>query len=681
MNTHPLTLPANFDGAAQLPVTETDHGRFHVTRDGARLAHRLIANGCERDLERAVPILEAVLAAQELDAADPHAGNFYWMAEDSDVVDLNAVSFILADLIPMLADYPDRIDRAERCAGGSLRSRLTEAVRAGLEATRRLDVHPGYTNIVMFDIHNTLLGGELLGDRELLERGRRKLEEFIALTNRGGHPFEFNSPTYTPIALRTLDAIAERCSDRTVRILAETMASRIALSIALHLHPQTGRWAGPHGRSYTDAVSSGVTGREEKMSALFADGTHSWLHALTDVDRPDMEVTECISPEQDFAMTTWLSRSFSLGTAASPFHSQSNVVIGYYRRSPDSPSDVFYTRYLTDDKWYGDFYHPTDRSNSRNLLDEGLFRGVQERGSLIGAYAPRSLEQVTAAKAALIWSNVDGIDEIRIGGSAASELPVQVPDGETVGVAAGDVLFAVRPLTRVALGRSSGAELRVRDGCLVLELQQYRGQRKDFWELRWPGPFFQGRPVNAFYVEMGDRAEHGTLQRFVTHVDESEFECSVDPAATFTGDGSRRWRAARRRDGAELALDIDLYTWAPLSRRNSGGELRPPMLDSPVARQVPSGSVEVDGGRLTSELGPLWLYADARADLWVAGFCGPPGAAKAVTLKVPNGSVRLEAARAGVIEWNRGEVRVRACDLGGDPAVTGGTLHCGTDMD
>ena len=47
---------------------------------------------------------------------------------------------------------------------------------------------------------------------------------------------------------------------------------------------------------------------------------------------------------------------------------------------------------MLNDKWLGDFYHATDRTKSRNLVEEGLFYGVQQGPRAIGLYTPRELE-------------------------------------------------------------------------------------------------------------------------------------------------------------------------------------------------------------------------------------------------------------------------------------------------
>jgi hypothetical protein len=674
--TQPLELPDSFDSELNMPATETDHGRFHITRSAAALARRLVDNGTDLDLRRAQDIIEAVIDCQELRQSDPHHGNFPWMAEDGFVADLNAVEFILGQFVPMLCDHRERLERIS----STLLSRLLDAIRAGLDEIVRLDVHIGYTNIAVFDIHNSILGGELLDEASYRDRGIEKLVTWSEFTATRGHPFEYNSPTYTPLVLRTLDALRRRTQDSQARTLASTMLYRLALSVALRLHAPTGRMAGPHGRGYNDAVRRSSHGRGFPLFRDFEDGPRSLFQRLLGSENLPRFIEETASPERGFAMTTLLSSSYSLGTASTPFMSQSNVLLGYVGSGVDGEksgdASVFYTRYLTNDHWFGDFYHSTDRSTSRNLLDEGLFHGVQEESSVIAAYAPTSLEGVSEAKAVLVWSDAAEVTEILVGDRPVNELPASIGNQDNVGVAVGTAYFVVRPLARVGLGEGDEAVLRERDGSLLLELVQYRGAKKDFWELRWPGGFYQGKPINAFYLEVAESSEYDSLGAFVKTVAEGAISEELDPPRTFDGVSKRMWKAEYRRGSRVLGMAVELNTWSLAARWNARGEKAWPPLDvyegAPARRSAShkaTGGADGGDARITCAHGPAWIYGDSAQRTWYAGFIGSAGAEGPVELVVPGGSVRLPAARWGWIFWEDGEVTAEASGSDAKPVV------------
>ena len=105
----PLPLPPDYNPATFMLVHTVETGSYHESRKAARFAGELVANGAPEDLALAEKVLDAALACQETDPNDPHVGNFYWMAEDSHVEDLNAVEFCLERLIPMLLRHGDRL--------------------------------------------------------------------------------------------------------------------------------------------------------------------------------------------------------------------------------------------------------------------------------------------------------------------------------------------------------------------------------------------------------------------------------------------------------------------------------------------------------------------------------------------------------------------------------------------
>jgi hypothetical protein len=168
---------------------------------------------------------------------------------------------------------------------------------------------------------------------------------------------------------------------------------------------------------------------------------------------------------------------------------------------------VLYSRYLINDKWMGTVFHPTDRRVTRDLMEEGKFYGVQQGPRAIALYTPTALQYTTSAKATLICRDRKAVDEILVNGKRIDELPAPVLPGDTVVICSGDVMIAVRPLTCTDLGHQSPIQLVQIGDDLVLEMYNYKGAKKVFWELQWPGGFFKGVPQSGFYIEMAERAD------------------------------------------------------------------------------------------------------------------------------------------------------------------------------
>ena len=216
---------------------------FHATIPSAQRASELMASGAPADIAEASAIFRAVLACQEVRDTQPHRGNFRWELEDEVVEDLNAVQFVLFYCIPVLCKTSDALPP-------DLVAAMRRAVALGLEEIARIDVALAYTNIVLKDIANSCLGGQLLGDNNIGRRGREKLVRWMAHVDTYGLPAEYNSPNYASVAVRVLGRLAELTEDKHTRIRARTMLARLGLSAALHVHPGIGCWAGPFRRAY-----------------------------------------------------------------------------------------------------------------------------------------------------------------------------------------------------------------------------------------------------------------------------------------------------------------------------------------------------------------------------------------------------------------------------------------------
>ena len=664
MKMKPQVLPPDFNPETHMIAKVTENGVFHESRKGARLASELVANGTPEDLRLAEKVLDVVLTCQERHTEDPHCGNFMWMLEDDVVGDLNAVEFNLEYLIPMMLQHADRLSPG-------MSERVQEAIRLGLDEIRRLDVLPAYTNITLLDILNTCLGGELLGDPAIAGRGYRKLVEWMALTDREGTTFEYNSPTYTAVTLRALAQLAAHVQHAPTRTRARTALARLGLSAALHIHSGTGRWAGPHSRAYHPSVVGETDAEIHLLRGWLEDGTlPGWIEDALTRHLEAFEITETAFAARDLGITTYHSSSFALGVSVKEAGGQSDVMMAHYVREGASRPGVLYTRYLTNDKWLGDFYHATDRTKSRNLIEEGRFYGVQQGPRAIGLYTLGSTGTLHSAKAALIWTQRELVDEIWIGGERVHEPPADLVPGQVVVIGSGDVWFAVLPLTVTDLGRGAPLRLVEREGDLVLELHNYLGPEKSFWELRWPGAFYQGQPQCGFYLEVAEREDYPDGSTFAQVIKRGALLDEAGPPFTYAGEGARNWTVEYSRDEQTLGIEVDLMQWQLLRRWTGTGPLNWPMLESPVARQTRRGRIEVAEAVLTCGSEASWLFASPETGRYVAAYHGLRPAP--LTLTVPGGQVHIPMMATGTVLWDNGIVTVDAVGLQGEIAVSGG---------
>lgn len=523
-----------------------------------------------------------------------------------------------------MLQYRDRLSDSGRDA-------VLKAIHLALIEIERMDVDLEYTNIVLKDITNTILGGELLCDMRVQDRGRQKLHDWLCYTNQSGGVTELNSPAYTPIALRVLHTLSTHTSDREVAVLARAASARIGLSYTLRIHPETGRLAGPYSRAYLYQVL-GQTGPEIEFlkKAFDEEMVPNWLlHVPDSLARPAAIIEGC-NGHRKYSYTTWMSDSYTLGTATQELDSQANRFIAgqsnvfcMHFHNNQQQGGVVYCRYILDDKWVGDFRTATARPDRELLLDEGRFFGAQDRSSMIGVYAPRGLDGWQghhAAKLAIVVSRCTDVEEILVNNRVVQSLPIDIPEAAVVGLKVGCAFLAFRPFSRTNLGQDAPLRLLEREGDLVFEIYNYAGLNKTFWELATPGSFYQGQPRCAFYAEAAECSEFDSLQMFVDQIKSGRFTDSLEPFSPQTRiQQQRSWQLVYTRAETRLGLNVDLWQWRLLDRWTSAQPNQYQRLDSSVARQVQGDLIQLNGDNLHTNGLPLWFYAHPPTKTWVFG--------------------------------------------------------------
>ena len=315
-----------------------------------------------------------------------------------------------------------------------------------------------------------------------------------------------------------LGRLAELTEDEHTRIRACTMLARLGLSAALHVHPGIGCWAGPFSRAYSHAVFNADAFNADDVRAWLDGGqVPAWVGDLLQRSNVPQQIDETAHGEEPVALSTYHSPSFSSGRGLLRTEDPGSHLYrpaAVQRISRPVPSSRIVPAAACS---FRVIYSTTSGSASRRrrsrapgqvVPEEGYFYGVHERGRAIGLYAPRGLDawtRRTSAKAVLVWTEIAQVDEIWIGQHKVDSLPTAVPWGEVVVVGSGALWTAVRPLELTDLGGGAPIRLVELDGHLALEMYNYTGPAKTFWEMAKPGSFYQGQPRCGFYAELAER--------------------------------------------------------------------------------------------------------------------------------------------------------------------------------
>ena len=221
----------------------------HSTRDAFGYAAALLAGGREEDLRRAEEVLWHVSALQDKDPAHATYGIWSWyMEEPLDKMsppDWNWADFCGKEILQVLAFHGDRISPA-------LKAELEDTLRHACLSIFRRNMHAAYTNISIMGSYVTLHAGQLLDWPWLFTYGKNRFAAFVRYTRANNGAFaEYNSATYTSVAIEDLTRIRSHIRDGEVRAMAEEMLDCAWRTVSGHFHAPTRQWCGPNARSYT----------------------------------------------------------------------------------------------------------------------------------------------------------------------------------------------------------------------------------------------------------------------------------------------------------------------------------------------------------------------------------------------------------------------------------------------
>jgi hypothetical protein len=538
-------------------------------------AHCLLVRNLDDDAALAQKIINAALDLQERRPDDPHYGNFRWFLEDPVVTDLNACQFAVEALVHLLLRVSDRLtEETKRHIADSMRLALCEA--------NRLDVHWTYTNIYLLDVHNSILGGRLLGDDVVRGRGECRLREWAERTKEAGAPHEFNSPTYSAVQINALAAIAQFAEDPAIESLALEMEQFVWRHVARYWHAPTMQLSGPHSRAYRRDVTGAPGFLKVVLHKLLQDprllaGTPHYsgpdtegevqvavteYHCPRDAESmfqqagsrgaheqigPAMILNACIRSE--FALGT-MSRPYNVGDPAEPWPMHDSCLLYYSKPSPPGYG-VLYCRYRINARPVGEASREA-APPWMDIWDDGVFRTAQLDGRALAAYglSPRGQRPIDSLRLDIRLIGATGSGDIVVAGRPFQGKVIELEPPESIVLADGDVYVGIVPLEATRLGEGPTAVAWTDGQELVVSIINYEGPPKVFWDYRsLAGPFFKGNVKNGFALWAAPRAEFQSLQEFAHALD-------TQPPGDETSGSMRRieWLAGDE----QITLEYDL---------------------------------------------------------------------------------------------------------------------------
>jgi hypothetical protein len=222
-------------------------GDVRATRPSLTYAAALLDTGVGWRITRAKEILRSVIALQDQEPTSKTYGLWPWYLEEPldrmSPPDWNWADFCGAQLLMAWIGNSDKL-------GAGLANDVREAIVHAARSIQRRNVSPGYTNIAILGTYVTLVAAQEFKLADLRAYAKERLRRLYDYVLGHGSLAEYNSPTYTVIALQELSRLLLHVRDGRDRTLITAVHDLAWRHAATHFHAPTRQWAGPHSRSY-----------------------------------------------------------------------------------------------------------------------------------------------------------------------------------------------------------------------------------------------------------------------------------------------------------------------------------------------------------------------------------------------------------------------------------------------
>jgi len=308
--------------------TDAQSGTFHEVRASFYYAVMLLDLGDSQYTQRAFDVIEKTISLQDQDTTSKSCGVWPYYQEEplatkKAPIDYNWADFNAVSLLDVWMGHQQEIPQA-------LKPKIKKALILAGKAIQKRNVGPGYTNICIMGAYVTYMVSNLFNIPDMKEYARYRLTNFYNYTLDKGGFSEYNSPTYTIVALDELTHMKQHIVEPKDKQMIDSLYSIGWEMIAHYYHKPSGQWAGPHSRSYSSIVSPTFysilkqasdgqidTGIEKKRSEVKIKHhiPDYLMHYFLSPDYPRTETNVFEKQEPQIVGTTYLTDQYALSTA------------------------------------------------------------------------------------------------------------------------------------------------------------------------------------------------------------------------------------------------------------------------------------------------------------------------------------------------------------------------------
>jgi len=469
-------------------------GAVHPTRDSFAYAVALLDSGDPKRLDRAIAILRRAIALQDQDPNSKTYGIWSWFLEEPlarmSPPDWNWADFCGVQLLQVARDQATRLPK-------DLQDKVRESILHAAQSIKRRNVGPGYTNIALMGTYVTLVAGETFGVAELTDYGKARLKTFCDATIPDGSFAEYNSPTYTIVAITEISRMLRHVRDPKSREMLEELNRFAWRHVARRFHPPTRQWAGPHSRCYNTLlgdrtlafIQRAISGKarfvSDEEAATSLDACRLRAKCPDDLVRYFTSLPEARQEREVFVKggenrlatigTTWLHPDFALGTVnVGDLWNQRRPLVAYFKT--DAGVAALRLRCLHDGYDYssGAFFSVQDQGDVLAAVDFATDGGDTHPG------LDRVKNATIQAKDFRLRFEIEGdLGKIRLPEKPDPGEPIRLRlDDMVCDIKIGRCVFGDFPIRTETTVRETGDE-EGRRKSLGLDLVLYSGERRD----------------------------------------------------------------------------------------------------------------------------------------------------------------------------------------------------------
>jgi hypothetical protein len=302
------SLHERYDPEAKMIKRIVNRGAsFAIDAQSGTVMHEVLASlnyavslldiGDKQYSQRAFEVLEKTTLTQDQDPNSKSCGVWpYYMEEPlatkKSVIDLNWADFCAVRLLDIWMGHHDELPVA-------LKQIVKNALVMAGNAIQRRDCQPNYTNIAVMGTYVTYMVSHLFNLEDMKIYSGNRLKKFYDYTLDKGGFSEYNSPTYSIVALDEIYRMKSHIVEPSDKQMVDSLYSIDWKMIASHYHHPTGQWAGPHSRSYGPLTGKSFYGllNEASNGKIFPDAFEKWSDAKIKHQIPEYLLPYFLSPK------------------------------------------------------------------------------------------------------------------------------------------------------------------------------------------------------------------------------------------------------------------------------------------------------------------------------------------------------------------------------------------------